>query len=76
MQPRFGKSNLIYADGKLFISTMRGELVIVMATPEEFKETAREVVLGMTRQAPVIANGKLYLRDDKEVVCIDVQKSE
>ena len=31
---------------------------------------------GMTRQAPVIANGRLYLRDDKEVVCVNVQKAK
>ena len=71
--PRFGKSNLILADGKLFISTMRGELVIVTATPDSFQETGRAVVLGSTRQAPVIANGRLYLRDDKEVVCVNVK---
>ena len=71
---RFGKSNLTAADGKLFISTMKGELVIVKATPDAFTETARASVLGMTRQAPVIANGRLYLRDDKEVVCINIRK--
>jgi outer membrane protein assembly factor BamB len=72
-QDRFGKSNLTAADGKLFISTMKGELVIVSATADGFHETARASVLGMTRQAPVIANGRLYLRDDAEVVCIDVR---
>jgi len=72
-QPRFGKSNLTLADGKLFVSTMRGELVIVNATPEAFEELSRTIVLETTRQAPVIANGRLYLRDDKEVVCLDVR---
>jgi hypothetical protein len=57
----------------LFISTVDGELVIVEATAEGFRETARARVLGMTRQAPVIANGRLYLRDDREIVCIDVR---
>ncbi|MEZ6133207.1 MAG: PQQ-binding-like beta-propeller repeat protein [Planctomycetaceae bacterium] len=71
-QPRFGKSNLILADGKLFLSTMRGELVIVRATPEGFQETGRTIVTGMTRQAPSLANGKLYLRDDEVVVCVQV----
>ncbi|MEO2035819.1 MAG: PQQ-binding-like beta-propeller repeat protein [Planctomycetaceae bacterium] len=70
---RFGKSNLTLGDGKLFISTVDGELVIVEATAEGFRETARARVLGMTRQAPVIANGRLYLRDDREIVCIDVR---
>lgn len=73
MEPRFGKSNLILADGKLFISTMRGELVIVRATPAGFQETARDVVIGSTRQAPSLADGRLYLRDDSEVVCVQVK---
>jgi len=73
LEKRFGKSNLTLADGKLFISTMKGELMIVQATSEGFNEMARSSVLGMTRQAPVIANGRLYLRDDKEIVCIDVR---
>ncbi len=75
-EDRFGKSNLILADGKLFISTMRGELLIARASPKGFEETARAIVLGMTRQAPVIANGKLYLRDEKEIVCLNVKASQ
>ncbi len=73
-QPRFGKSNLIAADGRLFISTMKGELVIVKATPRGFTETARAEVLAMTRQAPALSNGLLYLRDDHEMVCVDVRQ--
>lgn len=73
---RFGKSNLTLADGKLFLSTMDGELVIVTATEQGFTETARSEVLGMTRQAPVIANGRLYLRDDKEIVCLDIRAQQ
>ncbi len=70
---RFGKSNLIAADGKLFLSTMKGELVIVRATPDGFDELGRGVVIGTTRQAPALANGLLYLRDDREIVCLDVR---
>ncbi|MFT5466414.1 MAG: outer membrane protein assembly factor BamB [Verrucomicrobiales bacterium] len=74
-QPKFGKSNLTMADGKLFLSTMRGELVLVKASTEGFEEVSRAKVLQMqTRQAPVIANGKLYLRDDNEVVCLKVSQ--
>lgn len=72
-QPRFGKSNLIAADGKLFISTMKGELVVVRATTDGFDELGRAKVLGTTRQAPALANGRLYLRDDREIVCLDVR---
>jgi outer membrane protein assembly factor BamB len=73
-QARFGKGNLIAADGKLFISTMKGELVIVRATPKAYEELGRATILGATRQAPAMAGGRLYLRDDKEIVCLDVRK--
>lgn len=71
---RFGKGNLISADGKLFITTMKGELVLVRATPKAYQELGRATVLGSTRQAPALAGGLLYLRDDKEIVCLDVRK--
>jgi outer membrane protein assembly factor BamB len=73
-QPRFGKSNLIAADGKLFFSTMAGELVVVRASPTAYEEIGRKPILGTTRQAPAISDGLLYLRDDKEIVCLDVRK--
>ncbi len=73
-QPRFGKGNLIAADGKLFIATMKGELVVVRASPETFEELGRGVVCGATRQAPALAGGLLYVRDDKEIVCLDVRE--
>ncbi len=73
-QSRFGKANLIAADGKLFLSTMKGELVVVRVTPERYEEIGRGVVLGTTRQAPALAGGLLYLRDDHEIVCLDVRK--
>lgn len=72
MKPRFGKSNLILADGKLFVTTMKGELAIVAATPESFQELSRTTIIETTRQAPSLATGRLFVRDDHEVLCIDV----
>jgi len=73
-QPRFGKSNLIAADGKLLFSTMNGELVMVRATPKAFEELGRKQVLERTRQAPSLVGGLVYLRDDREIVCLDLRK--
>ena len=73
-EARFGKGNLIAADGKLFITTMKGELVLVRATPERYDELGRATLLDSTRQAPALSNGRLFLRDDKEIVCLDVRK--
>ncbi|WP_254509766.1 PQQ-binding-like beta-propeller repeat protein [Anatilimnocola floriformis] len=73
-QPRFGKGNMIAADGKLLISTMKGEFIIARASPKAYEEIGRATVLsGATRQAPSLANGLLYLRDDKEIVCLKVK---
>jgi outer membrane protein assembly factor BamB len=70
---RFGKSNLILADGKLFLTTMNGEVVIVEASPKEFKELGRATIMETTRQAPTLSNGFLFVRDDKDVLCVDVR---
>lgn len=72
-QLRFGKGNLIAADGKLFISTMTGDLIVIKATPAGYQELGRKQVLGATRQAPALSSGLLYLRDNMEIVCLDVQ---
>jgi len=73
-QLRFGKGNLIAADGKLWISTIEGELVIVKASHQGFEELGRAPVLNSTRQAPALANGLLYLRDNEDIVCLNVKK--
>ncbi|MFT5126001.1 MAG: outer membrane protein assembly factor BamB [Kiritimatiellia bacterium] len=73
-QLRFGNGNLIGADGKLFVSTMKGELVILRATPKAYDELGRATVIGTTRQAPALAGGLLYLRDDRHIVCLDMNK--
>ena len=74
-EPRFGKGNLIAADGKLFISTMRGDLVIVKASPDKFSELARAKVIETTRQAPAISGGRIFLRGKGELVCFDGRKN-
>ena len=71
---RFGKGNLIAADGKLFITTMKGELVVVQATPTQYKELGRAVVMDRSRQTPSLSQGHLFLRDGKNIICLDVRK--
>jgi outer membrane protein assembly factor BamB len=73
-QLRFGKGNMIAADGKLWCSMMNGELIVVRATPKAYEELARADIGIRTRQAPALAGGLLFLRDDENVLCIDVRK--
>ncbi len=74
-QPAFGAGALIAADGKLIAMTEKGELVIAEASPAGFKPLARGQVLGGTCwSAPILANGRIYCRNDKgDVVCVDVK---
>lgn len=73
-QQRFGKGNLIAADGKLFISTIKGELIVARVSPKGYEELGRATVIESTRQAPALAGGLLYLRDGREIVCLDVRE--
>jgi outer membrane protein assembly factor BamB len=71
---RFGLSSLTLADGHLFIVVKNGDLVVVPATPKGFEEKARVKVLEDGRYAtvPTIAGKRLFLRDRKNIVCLDI----
>lgn len=72
-KPRFGKGNMVWADGKLWITTIEGELVLARATPAGYQELGRTALLGRTRQTLTIAGGRGYLRDDRDVLCIGLE---
>jgi outer membrane protein assembly factor BamB len=69
---RFGKGNMVAADGKLWMTTMEGEFVVAEATTSRYIELGRKKLFGKTRQSPSIAGGKAYVRDDAEVVCLKI----
>ncbi|MFM7056654.1 MAG: alcohol dehydrogenase, partial [Planctomycetota bacterium] len=61
------------ADGRLWMTNMEGEVILVEASPKAFRELGRLQILQTTRQAPALANGLLYVRDDEQLVCLDVR---
>ena len=73
--PASSTGTIIAADGKLLWLTGAGELVVVDATPEAYKERARaQVTGGKCWTAPVLSNGRVYLRNAKgDVTCVDVK---
>lgn len=71
-QPNFGKGSVTLADGHLFITTKKGDLVLVRATPERYEEKARVSRLSENRTVPTLAHKRLYLRDKKDVYCLDI----
>jgi outer membrane protein assembly factor BamB len=69
----FGKGSLILADGTLIVLGERGQLALVEANPSAYKEIAKAQPLpGKTWTMPALAGGKLYLRDQKQIVVLDV----
>ena len=68
-----GKGSLIFVDGHLIVLGEQGKLALVEATPEEYREKASAQVLeGRCWTVPALAGGKLYVRNHKEMVCLDV----
>lgn len=74
VQRGYGKGSLIAADGLLYILSDQGQLILAEATPAGFHEKGKVQVLeGRTWTAPVLSHGRLYLRNDKEMIVIDVR---
>lgn len=71
-QEDFGKGALILAEGHLFMTTKKGDLVVARATPEKYEEKGRITLLGVNRTVPTLSNKRLYLRDLKNIYCVDV----
>jgi outer membrane protein assembly factor BamB len=59
-------------DGKLLMLDDEGGLALVNPDPAEYKELARSKVCGNTWAHPALSNGRLYLRDNKEWICLSV----
>ena len=75
-QAGLGKGGMMLADGKLIIlSEQGGNLVIAEASPKAFAEIARAQVLdGHTWTPPVLANGRIYCRNDAgAIACVDAR---
>ena len=75
-RPNFERGGIVMADGKLWVvDGRRATLTLVEPTPEEYREVASHRVLS-TRNAwaPLaVSNGRLLLRDQENLRCLDVR---
>ena len=76
---KLGKGSLIYADGRLYCRTEdKGTMALLEPTPSAYKEISRFEQPDRSRLKawphPVIADGKLYLRDQDNLFCYDVKQ--
>jgi outer membrane protein assembly factor BamB len=67
---RFGCASAVLAEGKLIVLNEDGDLVLIEATPEAYRERARAHVLTKPCRSPIaLADGRLYARDEHKLVC-------
>jgi outer membrane protein assembly factor BamB len=71
----FKKGALLRVDDRLIILGEQGHLALVDCNAEEYREVARSRPFrGRCWTMPVLADGRVYLRDQSEIVCLDVSK--
>ena len=71
-----GKGSLVYADGNLYCFSENGVVGLVEATPTGYKEKGRFRIPQdslPTWTHPVVAGGRLYLRDQDTIYAFDVR---
>lgn len=71
-----GKGSVIFADERLYLYSETGVVGLAEATPAGYREHGRfQIRTGSlpTWSHPVVANGKLYLRDQDNIYAYDVR---
>jgi outer membrane protein assembly factor BamB len=75
-----GKGSVCYADGCLYVHGEKGDVALVDATPDAYREKGRFALPDQPDRGksqawahPVVANGRLYIRDLGTIWCYDVK---
>jgi len=77
---KLGKGSLTYADGHLYLRQEDGPgtIALIAATPEGYREKGRFDQPHRSAKNswphPVVAGGRLYIRDQEVLLCFDVTK--
>jgi len=72
------KGSLMLADGRIYLRSEKGEVLLIEPSKEKLIEKGRfeqpERSSSPAWAHPVVANGKLYIRDQDKMFCYDVKK--
>lgn len=72
---RYGYGQVILAGDHLIVSSDKGDLALVKATPSQYTEVARfPAVQGQTWNYPAIADGRLLVRNSTEMAAYDISR--
>ncbi|MHB9048569.1 MAG: outer membrane protein assembly factor BamB family protein [Pirellulales bacterium] len=79
-QRRAPKGSLALADNRLYYRTETGDMLLIEPSPKQYVERGRFEQPDRSEKPawphPVIANGKLYLRDQDVLLCYDVKAKQ
>jgi outer membrane protein assembly factor BamB len=71
---RYGYGQVLLAGDRLVVLTEDGDVALVKATPERFEQDARfPAISGKTWNHPVIADGRLLVRNLREMAAFDIR---
>jgi outer membrane protein assembly factor BamB len=75
-----GSAGMAAADGCLYIHYANGLMSLVKASPEKYEELGSVTVPGSGERPswshPVIAGGRLYLREQDRILCYDIRSGQ
>jgi outer membrane protein assembly factor BamB len=71
-QGRKDYSSTIVAGKNLLVLTEEGTLLLLKADPAKYSELGRAQVCGNTWSFPAYANGKLFVRDGRQLACYNL----
>ena len=73
-EKRFGVAHVIAVDGGVLAVTEDGVAVRFAADPKAYREVARaKVIGGVVRAAPALADGRLYVRNENQLLCLQLK---
>jgi outer membrane protein assembly factor BamB len=71
----YGAGTVTLAGDRLIILRENGELVLAPASPKKLEPNAHARILtGVVRAYPAIADGMLYARNERQLVCVRLPK--
>ena len=74
-EDQFRAGSVLLAGDKLLIVREAGEMILAPASPQAFRPIARAQILnGVVRPYPALADGFLYLRNENTLVCLDLRR--
>jgi outer membrane protein assembly factor BamB len=75
-----GSAAVVAADGCVYIHYANGQMSLVKASPEKYEEVGSFMVPGSGERPswahPVVAGGRLYLREQDRIVCYDIRAGQ